>query len=174
MQMYLVDYAGGGLGPLADLPHVGGVASRSEPDAINRMLSQVRTLISDRERLFREHKIGTMADYRQLRTNPEYPLLNEDRYGDVYIMIDGWDAAVAEGQVLQFRGPEVESLIVGALNYGVHLVLSTARVVEMRGIEPHMKSIIELHSDTEYSRISNALAKKRRTAPGHVLASGSE
>lgn len=37
-----------------------------------------------------------------------------------------------------------------------------------------MKSIIELHSDTEYSRISNALAKKRRTAPGHVLASGSE
>ncbi|PBA08656.1 type VII secretion protein EccCa [Mycobacterium avium] len=174
VQMYLVDYAGGGLGPLADLPHVGGVASRSEPDAINRMLSQVRTLISDRERLFREHKIGTMADYRQLRTNPEYPLLNEDRYGDVYIMIDGWDAAVAEGQVLQFRGPEVESLIVGALNYGVHLVLSTARVVEMRGIEPHMKSIIELHSDTEYSRISNALAKKRRTAPGHVLASGSE
>ncbi|BBN50810.1 type VII secretion protein EccCa [Mycobacterium avium] len=173
VQMYLVDYAGGGLGPLADLPHVGGVASRSEPDAINRMLSQVRTLISDRERLFREHKIGTMADYRQLRTNPEYPLLNEDRYGDVYIMIDGWDAAVAEGQVLQFRGPEVESLIVGALNYGVHLVLSTARVV-MRGIEPHMKSIIELHSDTEYSRISNALAKKRRTAPGHVLASGSE
>lgn len=127
VQMYLVDYAGGGLGPLADLPHVGGVASRSEPDAINRMLSQVRTLISDRERLFREHKIGTMADYRQLRTNPEYPLLNEDRYGDVYIMIDGWDAAVAEGQVLQFRGPEVESLIVGALNYGVHLVLSTAR-----------------------------------------------
>lgn len=174
VQMYLVDYAGGGLGPLARLPHVGGVANRSEPDAINRMLSQVRTLITDRERLFREHGIGTMAEYRRLRTDPNYPLLQEDPYGDVYIMIDGWDAAVAEGQVLQYRGNEVESLIVGALNYGVHLVLSTARVVEMRGIEPHMKSIIELHSDTEFSRIDNALAKKRRQDPGHILATGSE
>lgn len=174
VQMYLVDYAGGGLGPLAELPHVGGVAGRAEPDAINRMLSQVRTLIGDRERLFRDNKIGTMADYRRLRTNPDHPLLRQDPYGDVFIMIDGWDAAVAEGQVLQYRGPEIESLIVGALNYGVHLVLSTARVVEMRGIEPHMKSIIELHSDTEFSRISNALAKERRKAPGHVLAMGSE
>lgn len=174
VQMYLVDYAGGGLGPLVDLPHVGGVASRAEPDSINRMLSQVRTLITDRERLFRDNKIGTMADYRKLRTNPDSPLLREDRYGDVYVMIDGWDAAVAEGQVLQYRGSEVESLIVGALNYGVHLVLSTARVTEMRGIEPHMKSLIELHSDTEFSRINNALAKKRRKDPGHVIATGSE
>jgi S-DNA-T family DNA segregation ATPase FtsK/SpoIIIE len=173
VQMYLVDYAGGGLGPLADLPHVGGVASRAEPDAINRMLSQIRTLISDRERLFREHRIGTMADYRRLRTNPDHPVLSEDSYGDVFLMIDGWDAAVAEGQVLQYRGGEVESLIVGALNYGVHLVLSTSRVAEMRGIEPHMKSIIELHT-AEFSRISSALAKKRRKSPGHVLATGSE
>ncbi len=74
VQMYLVDYAGGGLGPLADLPHVGGGgASRSDPDAINRMIAQVRTLISDRERIFRDHKIGTMADYRKLRTNPRLP-----------------------------------------------------------------------------------------------------
>jgi S-DNA-T family DNA segregation ATPase FtsK/SpoIIIE len=131
-------------------------------------------LISDREKLFRENKIATMADYRQLRTNPESPLLRQDPYGDVFIMIDGWDAAVAEGQVLQYRGSEVESLIVGALNYGVHLVLSTTRVVEMRGIEPHMKSIIELHSETELSRIGSALAKARRKAPGHAIATGSQ
>jgi DNA segregation ATPase FtsK/SpoIIIE, S-DNA-T family len=174
VQMYLVDYAGGGLGPLAGLPHVGGVATRAEPDAINRILSQVRTLITDRERIFREYKIGTMADYRRLRTDPNHPVLKRDSYGDVYMMFDGWDAAVAEGQVLQFRGSEVESLIVGALNYGVHLVLSTTRVVEMRGIEPHMKSILELHNETEMSRIGSALAKKRRREPGHVITSGSQ
>ncbi len=174
VQMYLVDYAGGGLGPLADLPHVGGVVARAEPDAINRILSQVRTVIGDRERLFRDNKISTMADYRRLRTDPDSPLLAQDPYGDVFIMIDGWDAAVAEGQVLQYRGSEVESLIVGALNYGVHLVLSTARVVEMRGIEPHMKCIIELHSETEMSRIGSALSKARRKAPGHAITTGSQ
>ncbi len=174
VQMYLVDYAGGGLGPLAGLPHVGGVATRADPDAINRMLMQVRTLITDREKLFREYRIGTMADYRRLRTNPDSPLLKRDPYGDVYIMIDGWDAAVAEGQVLQYRGSEVESLIVGALNYGVHLVLSTSRVVEMRGIEPQMKCLIELHSDTEMSRIGSQLAKGRRKEPGQAITTGSE
>lgn len=173
VQMYLVDYAGGGLGPLAGLPHVGAVVSRAEPDAINRILSQTHTLILNREKIFREHKIGTMADYRRMRTDPKCPLLQEDPYGDVFVMIDGWDAAVAEGQVLQYRGSEVESLIVGALNYGVHLVLSTSRVVEMRGIEPHMKGLIELHSETEMSRIGSQLAKGRRKDPGHAIAVGS-
>ena len=172
VQMYLVDYSGGGLAPLAGLPHVGGVASRAEPDAINRMLAQVRTLIEDRARLFRENNIATMADYRRLRTDPHFPLLAADPYGDVYVVIDGWDAAVAEGQVLQYRGGELEALIVGALNYGVHFVIATSRMVEMRGVEPHMGAIIELHSETEMSRVSNQLAKARRPAPGHVIVKG--
>lgn len=172
VQMYLVDYAGGGLGVLSGLPHVGGVATRAEPDAINRMLAQVRTLITDRERIFRENGIATMADYRRLRTDPNHPLVKADPYGDVYVMIDGWDAAVAEGQVLQWRGGEVESLIVGALNFGVHFVIATSRMVEMRGIEPQMGAIIELHSETEMSRVSSQLAKTRRPDPGHVIVKG--
>jgi S-DNA-T family DNA segregation ATPase FtsK/SpoIIIE len=174
VQMYLVDYSGGGLAPLAGLPHVGGVASRAEPDAINRMLAQVRSLIEDRARMFRENNIATMADYRRLRTNPNFPLLKADPYGDVYVFIDGWDAAVAEGQVLQYRGGEVEALIVGALNYGVHFVIATSRMVEMRGVEPHMGAIVELHSETEMSRVSNKLAKGRRPEPGHVIVKGSD
>ncbi|MDA2991898.1 MAG: type VII secretion protein EccCb, partial [Actinomycetota bacterium] len=174
VQMYLIDYSGGGLAALGGLPHVGGVASRAEPDAINRMLAQVRTLIEDRARLFRDHNIATMADYRRLRTDPHFPLLKADLYGDVYVFIDGWDAAVAEGQVLQYRGGEMEALIVGALNYGVHFVIATSRMVEMRGVEPHMGAIIELHSETEMSRVSNQLAKARRSAPGHVIVKGHE
>ncbi|MGV0743863.1 type VII secretion protein EccCa [Mycolicibacterium sp. XJ870] len=174
VQMYIVDYAGGGLGPLALLPHVGTVATRAEPDAINRMLVQLKTLITDRERLFREHGIGTIAEYRKLRTQPDSPYPATDPYGDVYLIIDGWDAAVAAGAVLHFRGGEVEALISGALNYGVHLVLTTARTVEMRGIEPHIHTFVELHSDSEMSRIKAALAKLRRHEPGHAITTGSE
>lgn len=174
VQMYLVDYAGGGLGPLSGLPHVGGVAGRAEPDAINRMLAQVRTVIESRAQIFRDNGIATMAEYRRLRLDPMSPLNAQDPYGDVFVMIDGWDAAVAEGQVLQHRGGEVESTIVGALNYGVHFVISTSRVVEMRGIEPHMKAIIEFHSETEMSRVSSQMAKARRADAGHVIVKGSE
>lgn len=174
VQMYIVDYAGGGLGPLGELPHVGSVATRAEPDAVNRMLVQLQTLIIDRERLFREHGIGTIADYRTLRAQPDTPLRASDPYGDVYLIIDGWDAAVATGAVLNYRGAEVEALISGALNYGVHLILTTARTVEMRGIEPHIHTFIELHSDSEMSRVKAALAKKRRHEPGHAITTDSE
>lgn len=174
VQMYLVDYAGGGLDPLAGLPHVGGVIGRAEPDAINRMLAQIRTLLQSRAQIFRDNGIATMAEYRRLRSDPMSPLHAQDPYGDVYVMIDGWDAAVAEGQVLHYRGGEVESLIVGALNYGVHFVISTSRVVEMRGIEPHMKAILEFHNETEMSRVNSQLAKTRRQAPGHLIVKGQD
>ena len=173
VQFYIVDFAGGGLGPLADLPHVGAVATRAEPDAINRMLMQLQTLVTRREALFRENRIATMAEYRRRRTDPSSPLLGQDHYGDVYLVIDGWDAAVAEGQVLRNRGPEVEALISGALNFGVHLVLSTTRMVEMRGIEPHLKTIIEFDSN-EFSRVDTRLAKGRHKAPGQAITNASD
>jgi len=173
VQIYIVDYAGGGLGPLAKLPHVGGLATRAEPDAINRMLMQIKSIITTRERLFRENGSLTLTDYRRARTNPDCPFLDADPYGDVYLIIDGWDAAVAEGQVLQQRGAEVESLFLGALNYGVHLVITTGRMVEMRGLEPQFKTIIELPNDSGISRVSSQLAKTQRPNPGQAIVTGS-
>lgn len=173
IQMYIVDYAGGGLSPLADLPHVGAVVTRADPDAINRILMQMGTLLTARERLFRENRI-TIDEYRQARTDPDCPFLEQDPYGDVFVIIDGWDAAVAQDQVLQFRGGEVEALIVGARNYGLHFVLTTARVVEMRGIEPNLNTVVELHNETELSRVGSQLAKQRRKAPGHAITTDSQ
>ncbi|WP_165839916.1 FtsK/SpoIIIE domain-containing protein [Mycobacterium montefiorense] len=172
VQMYVIDYAGGGLAPLLDLPHVGGVATRADPDAINRMLVQTKDLIASRERLFREHRIPTMKEYRELVTRADSSS-SSDAFGDVFVIIDGWDAAVAPGQILNGRGGEIESLIAGALNYGVHFVFTTSRVVEMRGIGPHINLFIELHSG-EISRIKSSLAKERPQAAGRAITSGSE
>ncbi|MCV7077594.1 hypothetical protein [Mycobacterium szulgai] len=147
--------------------------TRADPDAINRILMQMGTLLTARERLFRENRI-TIDEYRQARTDPDCPFLEQDPYGDVFVIIDGWDAAVAQDQVLQFRGGEVEALIVGARNYGLHFVLTTARVVEMRGIEPNLNTVVELHNETELSRVGSQLAKQRRKAPGHAITTDSQ
>lgn len=173
VQMYIIDYAGGGLAPLLDLPHVGAVATRVEPDAINRMLVQTKNLIADRERLFREHRIPTMSAYRELMSQPNSPLLSKDQFGDVFMIIDGWDAAVGAGQILSGRGGEIESLMSGALNYGVHFIFTTSRTVEMRGIEPNINMFVELHSG-EMTRLKSSLAKERRPAPGCAITTGSE
>ena len=42
VQFYCVDLGGGGLMYLEDLPHVGGVATRSEPDRVNRVVAEMK------------------------------------------------------------------------------------------------------------------------------------
>ena len=173
VQMYLIDYAGGGLAPLLDLPHVGVVATRSEPDAINRMLVHARNLLALRERLFRENRIPTMDAYREILQSPDSDLRRQDDYGDVFFIIDGWDAAVSVGQILNGRGADIEGLISGALNYGIHFVFTTSRSVEMRGIEPNINLFVEL-SGSEMSRVSNALSKERRNEAGCAITTGAQ
>lgn len=173
IQMYIIDYAGGGLNLLDHLPHVGAVVSKSDPDGINRILTQMAAFKAAREKLFLENRL-TIEQYRQARTDPASPYLAQDPYGDVFVIVDGWDAAVAQGQVLQYRGGgEVEALMVGAANYGLHFIFTTTRTSEMRGITPNVQTTIELHT-TEMSQVKASLAKERRADPGHAITTASQ
>ena len=59
-QLYVVDFGGGTLVALAGLPHVGTVASRLEPDLVRRVSPTSRSLLAEREALFRRarHRLG--------------------------------------------------------------------------------------------------------------------
>jgi S-DNA-T family DNA segregation ATPase FtsK/SpoIIIE len=168
LQMYIIDGSGGGLERLAELPHVGAVVPRSDSDGVNRILTQMITLLTERARLFREHRID-METYRQLRTDPSSPFLAQDPYGDVMVIIDGWDALAGQDQVMQYRGAEMERLMAGSANYGVHFITTVTRTLELRGIEPNSPTVIELHNGDEIPRVSSPLAKLRRRAPGHAI-----
>ena len=60
VQVYCLDFGGGSLGALRDLPHVGGVAGRLETAPVRRTVGEVATLLADRERRFaaRRHRLG--------------------------------------------------------------------------------------------------------------------
>lgn len=168
LQMYIIDGSGGGLERLSELPHVGAVVPRADADGVNRILTQMATLLAERARLFREHRID-METYRQLRTDPTSPFLTQDPYGDVLVMIDGWDVLAGQDQVMQYRGPEMERLMAGSANYGVHFMTTITRTLELRGIEPNSPTVIELHNENEMPRVSSPLAKQRRRQPGHAI-----
>ncbi|MFB9413322.1 type VII secretion protein EccCa [Dactylosporangium matsuzakiense] len=67
IQVYCLDFGGGQLAGLRDLPHVGGVAGRLDVDAVRRTVGEVATLLADRERRFATAGIENVADYRQRR-----------------------------------------------------------------------------------------------------------
>src|SRR6478735_2659530 len=128
VQFYCVDLGGGGLMYLEDLPHVGGVATRSEPDRVNRVVAEMKAVLRQREIMFKQHRVGSMAAYRQMREDPHHPAV-ADPFGDVFLVIDGWPAFVAEFPDLE---PVVQDLAGQGLAFGVHTIISTPRWTELK------------------------------------------
>jgi S-DNA-T family DNA segregation ATPase FtsK/SpoIIIE len=167
MQFYCVDFGGGTLHQYAGAPHVGAVAGRSDQPLVSRTLAETSTLIGERERLFRELGVDSVADFRSRR---EAGLLPEGmRTADVFLLIDNWgavrtafedvDAAVAD---IAGRG----------LGVGVHLVLTASRWMEIRpALRDSIGTRMELRlNDPTESEINRKLAARiSRAGPGRGL-----
>ncbi|CAM5235372.1 Type VII secretion protein EccC OS=Streptomyces fumanus OX=67302 GN=GCM10018772_70890 PE=4 SV=1 [Streptomyces fumanus] len=125
VQFYCLDFGGGTLAGLDGLPHVSGVASRLDAERVNRVLAEVGTLLEERERFFLNHGIDNMATYRRRRADGDYA---DQPFGDVFLVIDGWSTV---RQDYDRQVPEINALATRGLNYGIHLVVTTARWVEL-------------------------------------------
>ncbi|MDR1998840.1 MAG: type VII secretion protein EccCb, partial [Frankiaceae bacterium] len=133
VQMYALDFGGGTLGALAGLPHLGSVASRLEPDRIRRTIAEVTAMLDQREALFAEHRIDSMATYRQRIASGQAPV---DAFGDVFLIVDGWGTMRAEQEALDAK---ITQLAARGLGFGVHIIITAARWMEVR---PALKDLI--------------------------------
>src|SRR5690606_14204394 len=89
VQIYCLDFGGGSLGLLRDLPHVGGVAGRLDSAAVRRTVGELSTLLADRERRFARYGIDSIAKFRQLRRPSDLDatvVVPEDGFGDVFLV----------------------------------------------------------------------------------------
>lgn len=67
VQFYGLDFGGGGLAAVAGLPHVGGVASRLDPEKVRRTVAEVYGVMTRREEYFRSSGISSIAEFRTKR-----------------------------------------------------------------------------------------------------------
>ncbi|MBQ0862818.1 type VII secretion protein EccCa [Streptomyces sp. RK75] len=166
VQFYCLDFSGT-LFALSGLPHVGGVAGRLDAEVVNRTVAEVLEVLEQRELRFRGLGVDSMADYRALRADRRagddgpFDDSSEDPFGDVFLVVDGW-------QVLRQSYPELEEALMGVagrmLTYGVHLVVSGNRWLDMRmGLRDLIGTKVELKLgdalDSEVDR------KAQRTVP---------
>ena len=125
VQFYCLDFGGGALSAIAELPHVGGVTGRHDPDRVSRTVAEIFQILTDRERRFAELNITGMTAFREMRANGELP---EERFGDIFLVVDGWFTLRQE-----FETPEttVREIAGRGLNYGIHILLTATRWSEM-------------------------------------------
>jgi S-DNA-T family DNA segregation ATPase FtsK/SpoIIIE len=132
VQFYCLDFGGGGLAALRDLPHVGSVAGRSEADLCRRMVAEMESIMRSRE-----VRLG-----------------DDDPHGDVFLVIDGWATLRHDFEALE---PRIIALAAQGLSFGVHVVVTASRWAEIRpGLKDQIGTRIELRlgdpADSEMDR----------------------
>ncbi len=137
IQFYCLDFGGGTLGSLANLPHVGGVAGRLDADRIRRTVAEVSGLLREREQRFRDLGIESMREFRQRKAQlaglePEIAAqdpLSQDKFGDVVLVVDGWASIKSDFDYLE---PVLQALAIQGLSYGIHVAITATRWMEIR------------------------------------------
>ncbi len=125
-QAYCLDFGGGALNSIRDLPHVGGVATRLDVNDVRRTIAEMRTLLLDRERLFAQHGVDGMATYRRAKRAGQFA---DDPFGDVFLFIDGWLTLRNEFEDLE---AVITDLANRGLSYGIHVVVACSRWMDLR------------------------------------------
>ncbi|MFF8992668.1 type VII secretion protein EccCb [Streptomyces sp. NPDC014983] len=167
--VYGLDLAGGGLSALADLPHVGGIATRADHERAARAVAEVRAMLAEREEIFRELGIDSVEQLRALRGRGELPQLGST---DVVLLIDGFGALRDEFAHLD---DDVADLLKRGSGYGIHVVAGMLRWNDVRiATQSLFGSRIELRlNDPADSSVDRRLSQTLSAdTPGRALTDG--
>ncbi|WP_139980701.1 type VII secretion protein EccCa [Nocardioides litoris] len=165
-QFYCIDFGGGTLTSLGDLPHVGSVATRLDPERLRRTVAEMRALLDAREATFTEHRIDSMQTYRRMVQAGRLP---GDGFGDVYLVVDGWGTIRSDHEDLE---SQITQIATRGLGFGVHIVVSIQRWLELRpAIRDLITTRLELRlGDPAESDVDRRAAKNvPEKSPGRGL-----
>jgi len=171
VQVYCLDFGGGSLGTMRDLPHVGGVSVRLDAIGVRRTVGEISTLLADREARFGSLGIDSMASYRRRRANAADlggTAADGDPFGDVFLVVDGWATLRKEFEELE---PVITDIATRGLSYGIHVVAATSRWMDFRpAIRDLFGSKLELRlGDPTDSAVNRRAAMTVPEKPGRGI-----
>ncbi len=171
VQIYCLDFGGGSLGSVRDLPHVGGVSGRLDTVGVRRTVGEIATLLTERETRFATLGIDSMGSYRRRRANPAGVggiATDGDPFGDVFLIVDGWATLRKEYEELE---GVITDIATRGLSYGIHVVVATSRWMDFRpAIRDLFGSKLELRlGDPSDSAINRRAATTVPEIPGRGI-----
>ncbi|MEV0540279.1 type VII secretion protein EccCa [Nocardia salmonicida] len=159
VQFYCLDFGGGSMAGLSGVPHVGSVAGRLDGDRVRRTIAELTSLMRQREERFAELGIESMAEFRRRKFGGHGyeggdPRLGQDRFGDVFLVIDGWSVIREEFDMLE---GSINAIATQGLSFGIHLIIGASRWAEIRPVvKDQIGTRLELRlgdpSDSEMGR----------------------
>ncbi|MFC7533450.1 type VII secretion protein EccCa [Actinoplanes sp. GCM10030250] len=163
VQFYALDFGGGPLSGLIDLPHVGGVATRRDVDRVRRTIAELHGLMRAREELFARESVEGAADYRRAKTQGRFA---EDPFGDVFLVVDGWSTLRTEFEDLEST---VHELANQGLGFGIHILAATNRWTDIR---PQIRDVFGTRLELRLGDPSDSVINRREAVNVPVKAPG--
>lgn len=166
VQFYGLDFGGGPLSALADLPHTGGVATRRDVDKVRRTIAELHGLMRAREELFASSSVEGAAAYRRARAQGRFA---DDAFGDVFLIVDGWATMRAEFDDLETT---VHELANRGLGFGIHILAATSRWMDVR---PQIRDVFGTRIELRLGEAADSVINRREAvnvpedAPGRGL-----
>ncbi|THA33499.1 type VII secretion protein EccCa [Streptomyces sp. A1547] len=167
--VYGLDLVGGGLQALAGLPHVGGIAGRSDRERAARTVEEVRNMLAAREELFRDYGIDSVEQLRTLHAAGRLPQLAS---AEIVLVIDGFGALRDDFEELD---DAIADILKRGSGYGIHVVAAMLRWNDVRiATQSNFGTRVELRlNDPGESSIERKLAETLSAdEPGRVLTDG--
>lgn len=161
VQFYVLALGGPILNSVAALPHVGDVVRANQTERIGRTLAEMTQLIEDRAEAFTKHDI-TIKEFRARKFGGERGALPDDGFGDVVLVIDGWQKLKSASEEWV---DQVMSIMRDGPNYGVRVIVSTNAWLQggmPSGMPSMFASNVELKLDSgdDTNKNSRAVAIK--------------
>ncbi|WP_436777896.1 type VII secretion protein EccCa [Yinghuangia sp. YIM S09857] len=153
--VYGLDLVGGGLQSLSRLPHVGGIAGRTDRERASRTVEEVRGMLTARQDAFRAHGIDSIEHLRRLRAEGRLPALGPP---DIVLVIDGFGGLREDFEKLD---EAVGDLLKHGGGYGIHVVAGMLRWNDVRiAAQSNFGTRVELRlNDPADSGIDRRLAQ---------------
>jgi DNA segregation ATPase FtsK/SpoIIIE, S-DNA-T family len=162
---------------MRSLPHVGSVAGPRDEDRIRRTIALITNLLETRQNLFAEYGIDNMRKFRSMRNEsggrPAWA--DRDPYGDVFLVVDGWDIGFAtNGPYFDEYSSTMEQIALQGLNFGIHLVLTSSRWIAIRpSVKDMVQTRIEMRlgdlTDTTFTPHRNIVSAIPTDRPGRCI-----
>jgi S-DNA-T family DNA segregation ATPase FtsK/SpoIIIE len=160
-QVYALDFAGGALSMLEELPHVGSVVAGDDSERVVRLLRRLEGIVDDRGPRWAAVRAGTLDDYREHADAPDEPR--------IILLVDGL-AAFRQEYEFTARSKTWERFIAVASEgrqLGVHVVVSADRPQTLSsslGSAIQKRLVLRLADENDYAVLG---------VPTDVLGAGS-
>lgn len=153
--IYGLDFGGGGLSPLNELPHVGAIIGNEEGERVERLINRLKDWLRERGELFAGDNLQA---YNKMHPNDIIPA--------VLVLIDNY----AEfRQNYEDLVPDLQSLIREGLSKGIYFVVTADQLATVPGRTSSLfnqRMTLKLADAADYSGIVGRVAQDLDDIPG--------